>query len=256
MGSAMRASGTEGGGRPGGRSSSSLALSGAVIRLDAPRQGRDPDDLDGLIDDLFPDVDERPGWFDVGLVVVGAGLLAWTVLTDAPGVLRVLGVLALALGCILPVRSAWRRGRQRRLRRRRESLLATGVPVDVSSPTTRRLVDAYDELLALGGTHDVGGPAVAAAHSAVLETATLLGGRPPAPGSECDYVDRRTAAVLDLASALRALPTPSTAPEAPVLHPGAVVEAREELDHIAGFSSVSRLEELAQEARMLRRGHD
>jgi hypothetical protein len=37
--------------------------------------------------------------------------------------------------------------------------------------------------------------------------------------------------------------------------PGALIDAREELDQVGGFSSISRLDELTEEARIRRHGH-
>jgi hypothetical protein len=230
---------------------------GPLVWLDAdhPRRGRD--DLDSLIDDLFPEVDERPGWFDVGLVVLGAALLTWTVLGHGPAILLVAGLLALGLGCTLPLRTAWRRAGYRRQQSRRKARLAQGASIDASSPSTLRLVRAYEHLLETGDGQSADADAVAAAHGAVLEAATLLHGRPPAPGRERDYVEHRAAAIEGLAQALGER-RPEVAPPEPEgpngLDPGALVEARDELDEIAGFNSVSRLEELAQDVRMRRHG--
>src|SRR4029453_885237 len=57
---------------------------GALVWLDVDRRPRDPDDLDDLIDELLPDVDDPPGWFDVGLIGVGAGLLLWVAIGSPP----------------------------------------------------------------------------------------------------------------------------------------------------------------------------
>ena len=150
---------------------------GPLLSLDTGRSQRARDDLDELIDDLFPDVDERPGWFDAVLVVVGAGLLAWAWTGEPPGVVTVLGVVALALGCILPMRAAWRRARRRREHRRRNGLLEQGVPIDVSSPSAAALVSAYEDLLRLANRSgsEFGDPAISAAHDALREVASLLG---------------------------------------------------------------------------------
>lgn len=99
---------------------------GPLVSLGTSESQRGRDDLDELIDDLFPDVDEHPGWVDAGLAVLGTGLLAWASIGEAPAVVTVIGVIALALGCILPIRAAWRRARQRLEHRRREGLLEKG----------------------------------------------------------------------------------------------------------------------------------
>ncbi len=219
---------------------------GPVVRLDSGGRGRD--DLDDLIDDLLPDVDGGPGWFDAGLLVVGAGLVVFALMVGAPTLVLVLGMAALALGCVLPIRAGWRRAEARRRGRRQSTILAAGIPLDVSSPATRRLVSAYEAVLRLDVAGDEGAAAMAAAHGALLEAASLLQGRAPAPGRETEYVDRRRLAVEDLAAAL-ALPAAD-------IDATALVEARAEVEEVAGFTAVSRLEELAEEAKSRRHGPD
>lgn len=232
---------------------------GPLISLDTTRSQRGRDELDELIDDLFPNVEERAGLFDAALVVVGAGLLAWGWIGTAPTIVKVLGVVALALGCILPIRTAWRRARERQLLRRREGLLEKGVPIEVLSPGSARLVGAYEALLALASRSgpELGDPAIAAAHCALLEVASLLKGRAPASESEVGYINKRAAAVAELAGVLQELPPARSEPsgdDLSAIPADALVEAREELDQIAPFSSVSRLDELIAEARIQRRG--
>ncbi|MEA2826267.1 MAG: hypothetical protein QOG43_706 [Actinomycetota bacterium] len=212
----------------------------------APRR----DDLDDLIDELLPDVDERPGWFDAGLLAVGAMLLAGGLTVGAPSFVLVGAVFALTLGCVLPLRTAWRRLAAGRAGRRRSARLASGVPVDVTSPITGRLVAAYEALLRVEGVRDGGAPAVAAAHGALLEAATLLGGRAPTSVREQEYVDRRTAAIEALAAAL----TPTPAEMAAGGEPSLLVDVRDEVEEMAGLNAVSRLDELAEEARLRRHG--
>lgn len=207
--------------------------------------GRDRDELDDLIDDLLPDSDERPGWFDAALLTAGLALTGWAVLFDGPTFALVVGVIALALGCILPVRSAWRGAHRRRQARRQASTVARGVPMDSVHPATVRLADAYDALLAQA-TADSNN--VAAAHSAVIEAATLLQGRAPSGERELDYVGQRANAIEALVAALRQA-------DAKPVEPAALIEAREELDAIGGFSSLARLEELIAEARADRGDH-
>jgi hypothetical protein len=232
---------------------------GPLISFDAAASGRGRDDLDELIDDLFPAVEERSGWFDAALLAVGVGLLAWSVLGTAPVIVTVLGVLALTLGCVLPIRGAWRRAQQHRERRRHEDLLEQGDLLDVSSPATASLVRAYGRLLdaAPRSGAELGDPAVSAAHAALLEVSSLLQGRAPVSERELGYVDQRAAAVADLVGALGEVPT-STAGRSPddaaTVHPDALLDAREELDRITPFNSVTRLQELTAEARTQRRG--
>lgn len=201
-----------------------------------------------MIDDLFPDTDEGPGGFDAALLAAGLALTAWAMVFDGPTFALVLGVIALALGCILPVRWVWRGARRKRQGRRHESTLARGVPMDSVHPATVRLAAAYDELLGLA---ELGSDNVVAAHHALVEAATLLQGRSPRGDRELDYVAQRTVAIEGLVAALHEVD--DTSLEASV-EPAALIEAREELDAIGGFSSLARLEELIAEARA-RRGH-
>lgn len=231
---------------------------GPLLWPERRRRQRQRDDLDDLIDDLFPEVDERPGWADAVLVLVGASLLTWRALGDPPVAVTVVGVIALLLGCTLPVRTAWRRSRQRRDRVRWNDLLTRGVALDGSSPAARRLVDAYEELLSLttgprGGTLDRS--AVAAAHAALLEVASLLAGRAPRSDREVAYVSVRVRALDELVSVLRESHGTADDAHAPRALPGAdaLVEAREELDQVSRISSVTRIEELVDEARIHRR---
>jgi len=232
---------------------------GPLISLGERRSQRRRDDLDEIIDDFLPEVEERPGWFDAALVVMGAALLAWTWIGTPPAIVTALGIVALALGCILPARAAWRRARQHRERSRREGLLETGVPIDLSSSGAARLVGAYEDLLELANRSgpELGDPAISAAHGALLEVASLLKGRAPTSEVELGYIDKRAAAVADLVGALRELSLSSserTGDDLAAVHPDTLVEAREELEQISPFNSVTRLEELIAEARIQRRG--
>lgn len=212
------------------------------LRRPASESRRDRDELDELIDDLLPDSDERPGGFDVALLAAGLVLAGWAMLFDGPTFALVVGVIALALGCILPVRSAWRGAHRRRQARRHASTLGRGVPMDSVHPATVRLAGAYDELLALG---EVESGTMAAAHSALIEAATLLHGRAPASEKELDYVEQRASAIEELVAALREA---DGTVDGAVEH-AALIEAREELDAIGEFSSLARLVELIAEAR-------
>lgn len=231
---------------------------GPLIVLDVRRNRRGRDDLDELIDDLLPEVDEGPGWFDAAVVALGLGLLAWAWIATAPVFVTVVGVVALFIGCTLPVRAAWRSVGRSRERRRLEALLDKGLPLDLSSPGPARLVGAYEDLLGLAdrSVPASGDPAIAAAHGALLEVASLLDGRAPGSERERGYVDKRSAAVADLVDALRELSSSGSeaTPRLPsAAHPDAVVDARDELARITPFNSVTHLEELVAETRIRRR---
>lgn len=236
---------------------------GPLVVLD-PGGERDRDELDDLVDDLFPDVDEGPGWFDAGLAVAGIGLLAWGRLGDGPGLVTVLGTIALLLACILPVREGWRWYRQRTRARLTSARLAAGVALDASSPAVAALIDPYRALFgrdATTGSIDASllGHARGAAHAALLEVATLLDGRTPTSEGELGYVDQRATAVAGLVESLRELPDPRpeameryTVAGATPFDPDVLVAAREELDRLAPITSVTRIEQVTAEVRQQR----
>jgi hypothetical protein len=218
---------------------------GHLVRVDVP-SGRSPDELDELIDELLPDTDEGPGWFDVALLIIGAGLIGWAVVGGGPTIVLVLGVIALGLGCILPARSLWRRVQRRRRARSRSVALGKGLPLQVSDPAVERLVRAYDDLVSLA-TMPEGRSAVAAAHSALVEVASLLHGRPAESAAEQEYAENRAAAVEQLAEALREHQADPPDPETLLL-------ARAELDPIGGFNSLTRIGDLTADLRTRRAG--
>lgn len=222
-------------------------VAGPLVRASDPvPRGRDRDDLDELIDELFPDSEGGPGWFDLTAVAAGLGLVAWAALADGLGWALVVGLGVLALGLVLPVRSAWRWAGSSRTARRRDALLARGVPLRTDDALTGRLVRAHDELVAAGsGGEWAGDPARPAAHQALLEVATLLEGRLPDSVAEREYVAVRAAAIEELAVELRRADVPS----AGELDPGLVAEARVELDALSGGGSLTRLDDLTREAR-------
>lgn len=222
---------------------------GPLVPLDRPERGRD--DLDELIDDLFPDTDEGPGSFDAALVAVGLGLVGWR-LAGGPTAALVGGVVALALGCILPVRWLAQRVQRRLRRRRRDAIAATGVLLHVSHPVTARLVHAYDDLAETTGS--TASAEAAAAHGALLEVATLLRGRAPGSDREREYAAERAAAIEGLGAAVRLRREPPAGggePDGP--DPGLLIEARGELDALTGRNALTHLDELTAEARQARR---
>jgi hypothetical protein len=210
---------------------------GPLVRPDAPR--RDRDELDEVIDELFPDSDEGPGWFDAGLLAAGAALVGWALAGGGPGWALVVGLGCLALGVVLPARWLWRRAQ-----RAREVRRSVGVPLPGDDPAVARLVRAYDDLGELvSGDAD---PARIAAHGALLEVATLLDGRRADTAAEREYVANRAAALEDLVGALRSRPAVT---EPGRLDPSLVAQARDELDALTGGGALGRLTELIAEAR-------
>jgi hypothetical protein len=167
----------------------------------APRR---PDEIDEAIDDLFgPDPSGSPGWFDVVLLTIGLGLVIWARAFDHSDGFTVLGAIVAFLGSVFPLRSAWRAAKRWRRRRRRAELFHEGVPLNVGSPVTRALVDAYEELLTAAKLSRTFEPDVLnAGQLAMIESASLLGGGVPSNAAEKNYVEKRTAAIRELAQAL------------------------------------------------------
>jgi hypothetical protein len=220
---------------------------GPLVRPAEPGQddaGRERDDLDELIDELFPDSEGGPGLFDLTAVAAGLGLVTWSVLAGGPPWALAVGLAVLALGLILPVRSAWRWAGSSRTTRRRQALLARGVPLRTDDAVTGRLVRAHDSLLALGAGDAAADPARIVAHQALLEVATLLDGRTPASVAEEEYVTTRAAAIEELAAALQVGGGHADGPD-----PRLVAEARAELDALSDGGALARLEDLTREAR-------
>ena len=211
---------------------------GPLIRPDAGGAGRHRDDLDDIIDEFLPDTSEGPGPVDAALLAGGTALVGWAAIGTPPVGAAVAGAVALGLGSILPIRTAWRA----LTGRRRAAVLARGLPLQTGDPSVARLVAAYDALDEVPATPD---SARGAAHGAVLEVASLLQGRTPATDRERNYVDVRAAAVQELVRALReAAPAEHHGPPADL-----VVQAREELDALGGVSALSRLDDVTEEVR-------
>jgi len=124
--------------------------------------------------------------------------------------------------------------------------MARGLPLRVAGPV-ERLVRSYDELIAAAALPD-DQPAVAAAHSALTEIASLLTGRAPVSAAEREYVEQRTEAIEQLTSALRGRPGTDA------LDPAVVLRARKELEAVAGYNSLNWLGELTAELRTRRAG--
>ena len=80
---------------------------------------------------------------------------------------------------------------------------SSGLPIDPSDPDVGALIDAYEAFLAVAPPHD---PAIAAAHSALLETASLLRWAAPAGPAEREYVLRHTEAISELAEGFQVDP--------------------------------------------------
>jgi hypothetical protein len=131
---------------------------------------------------------------EVGLTVVGGGLLAAVLLAGLPSWVSVVAVACLALGIALPAHAGLLIVMRRHAERRREETCRRGTLLEVSDPSVRRLVAAYTRL---ERTADAG-MARDAGHLALAEVAGMLGGRAPrAP--ERDFIACRAEAVSALA---------------------------------------------------------
>jgi hypothetical protein len=219
------------------------------------------DDLDALIDEMFgPTTSEGPGVFDAALVLLGAGMIAWSLLGGGAGPWSAIGVGLIILGIALPARSLLRAAGARRAARRDRSLLRAGTGLDISDPVVGALAGSYESLVHAAQLPGVivGAASIAAGHAAVLEVASLLGGRPPFTDEERAYVERRTKAVRDLAVQLV---KSSRAWQRVRLQDGsdvtaeareratAVVRAREALEAGTGTGAVDELERLRSQLR-------
>jgi hypothetical protein len=127
--------------------------------------------------------------------------------------------------------------------------------------SVERLVRAYDALLGSAGMPGVttGGSAIAAGHGALIEAASLLRGREPGSADEREYVEKRAVAIEELTQVLGEEQVAVSADSRIEvddglggIEPAALLQARQELDAIAGFNSLSRLEELTAEMRTRR----
>lgn len=228
---------------------------GPVAKL--RRHGVGPrDDLDGLVDDLFgPVTDERPGAFDAALLVLGASLLAWAILTRASGFPLFLAIAAMILGLALPARTLVRAFRRRAAARNQRSAARRGYLLDISHPATAALVAAHAELLEAGALPGsaYSDRAIEAGHLALVEVASLLVGSPPTAGAQVHYIDRRLRAIETLTRQLRASHQALLAGQAAEaarqarrahLRETAITEAREELqaaDHFGSLDQAGRL---------------
>jgi hypothetical protein len=228
-----------------------------LLREYKARPGRPRDELDEFIDELFgATTEEKPGPFDVGLVVVGLVLAAWAVVLGGPSVALWLGIAALVLGLALPVRAGLRRfgwSRSSGLRRR---IIDGGLLLDASTPATVALIDAYAHLIQMSCLQGTGNPkrSVAAGHKAVVEVATYLGGEAPESPSKIRFVELRREAIEALTrqmmrsherwAARTATPSAAAAEDT-----SPAASQWESLDALGRTGAISELEDLNQQLR-------
>jgi hypothetical protein len=221
---------------------------GALRRLDDANRGRD--DVDDVLDDLFGEPDQRgPGIADAVLVAGGAGVAAVGQLASWPTPVTVVGIAAAALGLVLPARSAWRRAGATRRTRRLAAVVGNGMLLRTDDDLLSRLVAAHDRIEQQVETSRDAERARSVAHAAAYEVASLLEGRLPVTAAEREYVAARTAALDEVAALLA---DPGLPPEDHRTRQ-AIVDARQEVEQIAGGSSVTDAAELLRELRERRR---
>jgi hypothetical protein len=225
---------------------------GPLLLPDPPSTARDRDEIDDVVDELFgPDPGGAAGPMDAVLLLGGLGLLAWSELLLRSTGWTVVAVCMIVLGSILPIRSLWRRAEAWRAGRRGRAGSAHGVALSLDDPLQRDLVVAYRELLQVAEhpSAPFRPDALSAAHLALIEAATLVDTSGPPSAADVEYVERRVAAIRDLAAELRRHCQSiddgrrDEQREERSLQRTARALAREELD-AAGMSSLRELEEL------------
>ena len=172
------------------------------LREYQPRSPRPHDELDDLIDELLgPATDEKPGRFDVGLVVAGLSLLTWATQLGGPSLALWIGIAAMVLGLALPARALLRRFDSSPTGGPRRRIVDRGLLLDASHPTTQGLIGAYERLMQMPRVQGVRDPkqAIAAGHAAVVEVARCLDGQPPDTPAKAQLVLMRTDALAALA---------------------------------------------------------
>jgi len=226
---------------------------GPLVDVDAAQTGA-ADELDAAIDELFGEPsDGSAGPVDAALVLGGIGLAGWSLLGGAPAVVLAAGVGAALLGLALPAHALATTARSRRRASARGRAIGEGLALDASDATVRSLIDAYGACLA--ATTAPGLPyardAADAAHLAVVEVASLLGGGRPVAEAEVEYVQRRTEAIGQLTQRLRRshrqrvearLDASIHRAPADDGRATALTQARVELETATGLGSLDRLE--------------
>ena len=217
------------------------------------------DDLDQLIDELFgPAPADRPGIFDVVLLVVGILLFAWGLATSASAVVFIAAGAAVILGLALPARSLVRTVRRRETERRWQRALGAGRPLDVTHPATAALAEAYGAFLVAAGRPgaELDAQSIEPAHLALVEVATLLAGGPPVAPAQVDYVEKRTRAIRSIIDQLDRAHREWVEAQGAIgrralrrqqVWATAVTEAREEFEASDRHNSLDRLGHLGRE---------
>jgi hypothetical protein len=216
---------------------------GPIVALASPDRSRS--EIDELLDDVFGEPDNRgPGITDAVLVLGGAAAVVIGAVASSP-VLIAIGVGAVLLGSILPLRSFWRRAASAKSASRVQRLVGDGMLLRTDHPEIGRLVAAHDALV---GPDSAVAPDVrlrieAVAHAAACEVATMLEGRAPSSAAETEYIVSRITALKGLARALR----DGSNVEGDRDRRVAMLDARREVEDITGSSSVTDAGRLAEE---------
>jgi hypothetical protein len=224
------------------------ARPGPVVRL-ADLDGR-RDEIDEVLDDVFGAPDAAgAGPLDAVLLLAGAAAVIAGLASIAPMWVLVVGAVAFALGAILPLRTFWRRAADGRRVARLRSMIGDGVVLRTDHPAVSALIASHDRCIGAAA----GLPAWrrvqvdSVAHAALTEVATLLAGRSPAVEAEVRYATERTRALDALSAALVQAIGRDPVPDADERR--ALVDARGEVEQIAGGSAVLDAETLARSLR-------
>jgi hypothetical protein len=204
------------------------------------------DDVDGLLDEVVGEPDDRGATIVEGvLIVAGGGAVTLAQVASLPSVVTIGGVLAVALGAILPLRSLWRKAASSRRSARLDAIVGDGLVLRIDAEPTASLAAAYDALRTQSSVlvEDAGRRVREVGHDAMWEVAGLLHGRLPTTDAEREYIDVRARALGDLAQVL----LDPRVGDGDGERRQALVQARVEVDRIAGGSSVERAADLALE---------
>jgi len=226
---------------------------GPLTDVDATTAGK-ADELDAAIDELFGETTDEPaGPVDAVLVLGGICLTGWSLFAGAPTPVLLLGIGAALLGVALPARAVATASRERRRSGARGRAIGDGLALDASDPSVRSLVEAYAACRMAAAKPRIphATDAIEAAHLAVVEVASLLGGGRPMAEAEVEYVRKRTQAIGKLTLRLQRVQRQGVESRLDVsIHhtpaergwATAVTEAREELEATTGLGSLDRLQ--------------
>lgn len=166
-----------------------------------PTRSEQPDEIDGVLDELFGEEDTSgPTATDAILVAGGVAAVAAGQATDLPAGVTVVGFGMVGLGVILPMQAAFRRLTDRRHRSRVSRLAGDGIALRLDDETLAELAQQYEHLLTMSDhlVSDVQQRIRQVAHSLVEEVATLLDGQLPAGPAEFEYVRARADSLATL----------------------------------------------------------